>query len=510
MANRYRSRVIVYGLLFGGLFSALVGGSYFNFIPYAPKEPLPAPHTLPRLEGGTGLRLAMVHDILHDRYLVHSEAYWEARLTIAKAQLDEEDALTKKWTEAPSQDILDAMDVYGVCLDYLHRAPEAVEVMRKKLEIFERFHKDVVKKSEAYKDFKYDDLDQALDEGVNLSEVELGYYRTLANLGTFIIHAHLKRAFSGDQSAEKDLTEGMGFIHRAVFVNPGAHFGRETWQLVAVQRLLEGLKDPKTRHSEDLCGGLMSEEPYSDYAIGLVEGRMSMGTDLTMLREFQSTEGFPLTAEDRQRIRRHIRRFASWDDQYFFQGEVPFDEPTLGLLGMWTLGGGPNPFFAVALANLMDIVGQKYIAWAGYERAARMAERFWNRKEDHEFLKKHCRRRQERIEKLVPETAEQLRAQFDEELAFGRTYQKEYKDFEEKKLKEGVAPNSKGFYDEFFKGRESIATEGFEDEIFVAKWAPTLAIMSYLPAFLFFFGLVALVTSLAKEKTKQKAIEDNA
>lgn len=508
MANRNRSRVIVFGLLFGVLFSALVGGSYFNFIPYAPKEPLPLPHTLPRLEGGTGLRLAMVHDILHDRYLVHSDAYWQARLKIAKDQLDSANALTKEWKEAPSQEVLDAMDVYGVCLDYLHRAPEAVEVMRKKLGLFERFHKDVVKKSEGYKDFTYSDLHQALNKGVNLSEVELGYYRTLANLGTFIIHAHLKRAFSGDQSAEKDLTEGMGYIHRAIFVNPGAHFGRETWQLVAVQRLLKGLKEPKSRHSEDLCGGLMSEEPHTDYAIGLVEGRMSMGADLTLLREFQSTEGVSLTGADRRRIRRHIHRFTSWDNNSFFHGEVPFDEPTLGLIGMWTLGGGPNPFFAVALANLMDIAGQKYIAWAGYERAAQMAERFWNRKEDHEFLKTHCRRRQKRIEKLVPETAEQLRAQFNEELAFGRSYQKEYKDFEEKKLKEGVAPNSKGFYDEFFKGRQSIATEGFEDEIFVAKWAPTLALMSYLPTFLFFFGLVALVTSLAKDKHKKDVKTD--
>ena len=28
---------------------------------------------------------------------------------------------------------------------------------------------------------------------------------------------------------------------------------------------------------------------------------------------------------------------------------MPFDEPVLGVIGMWTLGGGPNPHSALAL-----------------------------------------------------------------------------------------------------------------------------------------------------------------
>ena len=41
----------------------------------------------------------------------------------------------------------------------------------------------------------------------------------------------------------------------------------------------------------------------------------------------------------------------------------PFDEPTLGLVGMWTLGGGANPHFAMALGHLMESVQQRRIAW---------------------------------------------------------------------------------------------------------------------------------------------------
>jgi tetratricopeptide (TPR) repeat protein len=49
-------------------------------------------------------------------------------------------------------------------------------------------------------------------------------YETLANLGTFHVHAG-------------DLEEGAGFIARALEVNPDAHFGRERYQLLVVEYL---------------------------------------------------------------------------------------------------------------------------------------------------------------------------------------------------------------------------------------------------------------------------------
>jgi hypothetical protein len=59
------------------------------------------------------------------------------------------------------------------------------------------------------------------------------------------------------------------------------------------------------------------------------------------------------------------------------QEPVPFDEPTLGIIGMWGLGGGANPHFALALGEMTLRVGQRYLAWGAYDRPARMAERFW-------------------------------------------------------------------------------------------------------------------------------------
>jgi hypothetical protein len=55
--------------------------------------------------------------------------------------------------------------------------------------------------------------------------------------------------------------------------------------------------------------------------------------------------------------------------------DVPFDQPTLGILGMWTQGGGENPHFAVALGNIMSRVGQLRLAHFAYQRADATADR---------------------------------------------------------------------------------------------------------------------------------------
>src|SRR4051812_23035114 len=61
------------------------------------------------------------------------------------------------------------------------------------------------------------------------------------------------------------------------------------------------------------------------------------------------------------------------DDTHNYQLErVPFDEPVLGIVGMWRYGGGANPHFSLALAETMLRVGQRHIAWSAYERTRRL------------------------------------------------------------------------------------------------------------------------------------------
>src|SRR4051812_24787576 len=146
---------------------------------------------------------------------------------------------------------------------------------------------------------------------------------------------------------------------------------------------------------------------------------------------------------------------------------VPFDEPVLGVIGMWRQGGGANPHFALCLGETMLRVGQRYLAWSAFERAQRLAERYWPDPDLQRFLTDHCRRRQKLIEDQLPapDVAE-LRPRFDAELAYGHRYQQDYQQYEAGQIAKGRSIEDPHFYDDFHAGRPPIASPvGPEDEL---------------------------------------------
>src|SRR5206468_3190425 len=128
---------------------------------------------------------------------------------------------------------------------------------------------------------------------------------------------------------------------------------------------------------------------------------------------------------------------------------VHFDEPLLGIIGMWRQGSGASPHFALAIGEVMLRIGQRHIAWAAFEHASRLAPRFWPDPALQEFLRQHCQKRQKQIEQTfstehaekwrnastdtgAPLTSEEiaaLRSHFDTELAYGESYQRAYQEF---------------------------------------------------------------------------------
>src|SRR5262249_22493562 len=80
---------------------------------------------------------------------------------------------------------------------------------------------------------------------------------------------------------------------------------------------------------------------------------------------------------------------------------VPFDEPALGIVGMWRQGARADPHRALALGETRLRVGQRYIAWCAFERAARLADRFWPEPAMQQFLREHCGKRQAEIEQSL-------------------------------------------------------------------------------------------------------------
>ena len=81
----------------------------------------------------------------------------------------------------------------------------------------------------------YDKLgehDQAIATILEKEDRQPGLYETYANLGTFHIHAG-------------NLEEGIQFIDKAIEINPDAHFGREIYQRLVVQYVLEKRQNGK-------------------------------------------------------------------------------------------------------------------------------------------------------------------------------------------------------------------------------------------------------------------------
>lgn len=79
----------------------------------------------------------------------------------------------------------------------------------------------------------YDKVGQqkkAIEIGLKTDQIQPNRYETLANLGTFYIHAG-------------QFQEGLKYIDRAIAINPNAHFGREIFQKYLVEYIIECRKN---------------------------------------------------------------------------------------------------------------------------------------------------------------------------------------------------------------------------------------------------------------------------
>ncbi|HEY7159450.1 MAG TPA: hypothetical protein VH575_36225 [Gemmataceae bacterium] len=459
-------------LLAAGL-GAILGLIVNGWMPHAARPTpspnvYPLPHLVPKYPGGVALRLAMVQDVLHERFPKHSQAYYTQR----NREVRDELAKLEKtpWDARPAERYFALFDDLGSGLDHLGDDDEAVRVLREKL------------RQQQERGWKGRDL-----------------YTTYANLGTFLIHGNFKQAMQDDAEAKARLREGLQFIHCSIEVNPEAHFGREIWQAVAVEYLLGTLPNPELLLQYDMVGDRLGADIdpqprrcYQENWTRLGDGRQA---------KILLSETEPINPGFRPYLRQNITTVGAeegWCEAVctsHFE-PVPFDEPVLGIIGMWRLGGGANPHFALALGEIMLRVGQRYLAWCAYERAAGMEERFWPDPNIRRKFVAHCRARQELIEKQLPEHERaELRPRFQAELAFGQRYQQAYQDYEARRIADGVALEDPHFYDTFHAEHEPIASPvGQSDKFFAVSSHFELPRVPF-GSMLFFAGLCAFLTA---------------
>src|SRR5438067_1994165 len=121
-------------------------------------EEFPLPHHISKYPGGVSFRFAMAHDVIHERFARHGDAYYTERNRRVRRQL-EDFPPAKRRDETTDELYFTLLDDLGVALEALGQRQEAVRLMRDKL------------REQEARGYEGDQL-----------------YTTYANLGTFLIH----------------------------------------------------------------------------------------------------------------------------------------------------------------------------------------------------------------------------------------------------------------------------------------------------------------------------------
>ncbi len=401
---------------------------------------LPAPWLMPKRAGGSALRLAMIHDVLHERFLIHGQAWFEHR----HAQTAQALAKYDDGTVAKDARYFSLLDDFAVDFDRLGRPAEGISVLRRKL-----------------------DLQQPLGADGQRPAPRADFYTTYANLGTLLAHVHLKGALAKDAEAIAGLREGLTFIEQSIAVNPDAHFGREVWQAVTLKFLLHAIEQPDLLTDLDLVG-----LDWSNLNRHILESNVF--TPRALLKSLVANGNFdrltqgPRSHDDEQTVEQIRRSIAvlgvhRWEfSEHFIPSgryRIPFDEPALALVGIWTLGSGANPHFALAFAHLMEGLDQPGIAWNAYERAGELATRFWPDSDIQQKMTVHCREQQGYLEARLSWDPSVLRQHHRTELEFGHAQQQAFQAYEAEHIAKGEDPAAPDFYAAFFHGRPAIASD---------------------------------------------------
>ncbi len=440
------------------------------------------PYHVPPIQGGVSLRLAMVHDVLLERYPKHGTSWYEARNREILEKLSM--SLSEKGAKLDgiSPQRWPLIDDLAVGLDRLGRPGEGIPMLREKI---------------------------SQQRMASVDENDL--YTSYANLGTLLIHDNVKKARDRDALAIDRFDEGIAYIHKSIEANPNAHFGREKWQAAIAEFVRATCDAPELLTKFDCIGNRLDLElnhildRESNWTVTRYGRPNFVGftqvPDKTMLEnpgffKKDAKHDDPKRWLEYSPIRSYVTKVGAesgWKeiDVPTHRHPVAFDEPILGIIGMWRQGGGANPHFSLALGETMLRVGQRYIAWNAFERASLLADRYSSDPQLQQFLRTHCANRQTAIEDslryIAPDGAtsrnvpwqyislpvdssvvDNLRRTFEQEFAEGVAWQDARDAFESSQLAQGVSTADEHFFNDLPNPLKDIASPvGSEESILI-------------------------------------------
>src|SRR5262245_23507073 len=134
MPHLIKRILILFVICAGGLGATILGLMFVRDAILTRSVLYPLPHQIPTYPGGISFRFAMVHDVVHERYPRHGNAYYQERNRLVLAAIDRH----KGADGLPPFDRFGLVDDLAVGLNALGRSDEAIRWMRLKLQAQEK------------------------------------------------------------------------------------------------------------------------------------------------------------------------------------------------------------------------------------------------------------------------------------------------------------------------------------------------------------------------------------
>jgi tetratricopeptide (TPR) repeat protein len=292
---------------------------------------------------------------------------------------------------------------------------------------------------------KLGQVDRAIETIERKAALKPGEYTTEANWGTFLVHR-------GDYEA------GLAHLRRALEINPDAHFGRERYQVMAVEYLIAGKADPSVFERGSFAWPIAAADALA--------GRPLPPTTSPEDELWQQEDVL-------YRLRRNGIRHAP---------RPAVDAAITGVVGMLRFGPGTSPHLYAALGDLMIARGDLHLAYRAFKRA---------RDNGHpsptwvDARLEACREGSD-----SPDGFDD--AQIAAERAAGEAWSLAYQRFEDDLVRRGVAVDDAAlapFYETHGGRSESLGRMGLGEMWFKLKNSPGAAI----PLFAFVLAFVMIV-----------------
>lgn len=376
--------------------------------PIGHREHHPEPYLTAPVPGMPVLHLAMIDDVLHQRYPRLGLAWDQHR--VLKAIATERKAQRSK---DPAQVLvgLDALEQEAASYDRAHVPGTGMGAMLRALHwldsvdplpasaattasveepasafdehdraLLARVQQGLVLRQDLRAAY-LDDLSAALQQREHrpLPPLRAQRVRALTTLSTLDLHQALElRRHGNHQEAMAALDEAHQRILQAIALDPGGASGTACWQAVLIAMLAEHLRHPERRWETDLLG----ESTAVPKSFGTVNPEVVVLQGEQPDREqlmAAIAKGAPEDADLLLRAWTRLPLVRVGDPQLLRtaglarQTPVAIDQPLLALLDCWVVDGGPEAELALTIGILCERMGQLHLAWTAFERAAELA-----------------------------------------------------------------------------------------------------------------------------------------